>query len=250
MKIFMYKNRDDVYIDAFYPAGAEAKALPAGAEARALPAVLICPGGGYHIVGTTEGRPVSDKFTDAGYAAFILHYTVGGGTDFGPEGWAGFAPARDLRAALRLLKERAGEYGVDPDGIVLAGFSAGGHLCAGSCFSGFLAGEGLLPKALILTYPMGGGADSGGGGKTQPDFDVARMPYTDDPKTRSLPVFMWHARDDAMVPFAVAERLDARLTAEGIPHVFLAYDHGVHARPFFDPSWFSKALEWLAHVIQ
>ncbi|MDR3363733.1 MAG: alpha/beta hydrolase [Clostridiales Family XIII bacterium] len=213
---------------------------------RPLPAVLICPGGGYRVVGSTEAGPVSDKFADAGYAAFILHYTVGDGASFGAEGFAGFAPAADLAAALRLLHENAGGYGIDAREIVLVGFSAGGHLCAAYCFADAPIPERLLPKALVLSYPMGGGEDSGGMGKAQPDYDVGRMPYAKDPAVKNLPVFLWHAKDDAVVPFEVSARLDAKLAREGITHTFLAYEHGIHARPFFDPDWFSRALDWLA----
>ena len=254
-----------MFLDVFYPGGF-GRGLPAQAAgeplpfphtgARPFPAALICPGGGYHIIGTTEARPVSDKFTDAGYAAFILNYTVesekektgDGEVEFGSEGWDGFAPMRDLKAALGLLRGNARDFGIDPEGIVLAGFSAGGHLCAAACFSGTLAEAGLSPKALVLTYPMGGGPDSGGAGKPQPEYDIARMPYADIPAVKGLPVFLWHAKDDEMAPFAASERLDARLIAEGIPHVFLIYEHGIHARPFFDPSWFLKMLNWLALI--
>jgi len=231
MKIFLYENREDVYIDAYYPKDA----------GRPLKAVLICPGGGYHIVGTSEGRPVSDKFTEAGYAAFILKYTVGPDVKFGPGGFGDFAPARDLDAAMRLLHKNSYEYGIDPASIVLTGFSAGGHLCAAWCFSGAFSDPGLLPKALILSYPMGGGR--GGSGR---DYDITEMPYTDAPAFRSLPTLIWHAKDDTVVPFEVSEALAARLASEGIPHKFLAYEHGIHARPFLDPDWFYKALDWLA----
>ena len=231
MKIYLYEGRDDVYIDAYYPKDA----------GRPLKAALICPGGGYHIVGTTEGRPVSDKFTEAGYAAFILRYSVGQSVTFGSGGFKDFSPAHDLDAAMRLLHKNSDEYGIDTASIVLIGFSAGGHLCAAWCFSGAFAGSGLLPKALILSYPMGGDAAPYGR-----DYDITRMPYTDDPAAKNLPTFIWHAKDDQIVPFKVSETLAARLASEGIPHKFLAYEHGIHARPFLDPDWFYKALDWLA----
>jgi Esterase/lipase len=237
MKIFLYENKKDVYLTVLKPEKTN--------EGQPLPAVLICPGGGYRLVGTTEGRPVSDKFTDEGYVAFILNYSIGEDAVFGEKAWEDFAPANDLREALRLIHEKADEFGIDPSEIVLAGFSAGGHLCAGSCLSGFLEKDNLLPKALVLTYPMGGGPDSSGTGKPQPDYDIARMPYSNDPAVKSLPVFTWHAKDDEMVPYTASVNLDARLTEEGIPHVFLLYDHGIHTRPFFDPDWFYKAIEWL-----
>ena len=244
MKIDIHENRKDVYIDAYFPKGRSAS-RPAAEDL--LPAVIICPGGGYHIIGTTEARPVSDKFTDAGYAAFILHYSVGEAAVFDDKGWEGFPPANDLIAALRLLHENAAEYMIDKTRIILAGFSAGGHLCAGACYSGLLAKAGLLPRALILSYAMGGGTDSGGDAeKPQPDFDIARMPYADDPAVKNLPAFMWHAKDDDRIPFGACVRLDKRLSDENMPHTFLAFEHGVHGRPFFDPDWFDQALGWLA----
>jgi fermentation-respiration switch protein FrsA (DUF1100 family) len=74
------------------------------------------------------------------------------------------------------------------------------------------------------------------------------MPYAGDPNAKSLPVFMWHAKDDTMVPFEASGRLADRLAKEGIPHVFLECEHGVHTRPFYDPGWFAKALDWLASL--
>ena len=246
MKIQIPGRSSDVYLDAFFPKSK-------GRSDGLIPVAIICPGGGYRIVGTTEGRPVSDKFVDAGYAAFILNYTVGDDVEFGDAGFKDFAPMLDLKAAMCLLHENAEEYGIDVNNIMLAGFSAGGHLAAAYCLStdGALAktesgaSPAPLPNRLMLTYAMGGGPDSGGVGKPQPAYEIAGMPYSDDPALRALPIFFWHAKDDQMVPYVVSERLDQRLTKEGIPHYFLSFEHGLHARPFLDPSWFPIALDWL-----
>jgi len=236
MRTLLYEGRDDVYIDAYYPETA----------ARPLPAVVICPGGGYFLVGSTEGRPVSDKFTEAGYAAFILHYTVGTEAAFGPGGFKDFAPAQDLDAAMRLLHAKAYAFGVDPGRISVIGFSAGGHLCAAWAFSGAFKEAGLRTKAIILSYPMRGGTDGDVIGSDGVDFDITRMQYTDDPAAKNTPTFLWHARDDQIVPFDTSEKLSARFSAEGIPHTFFVCEHGIHARPFYAPEWFFKAMEWLA----
>ena len=246
MKIQIPLMDKSVYLDAYFPKKKKS-------DKGLLPAVLICPGGGYQVIGTTEGRPVADKFTDAGYAAFILHYSVGKRAIFGEKGFIDFAPMLDLKAAMRFLHENAETYGIDEYHIVLAGFSAGGHLAAAYCYNihgatasiGTGAYPSYIPSFLILSYAMGGGIDSGGHDKPQPDYEIAGMPYSEHPVLHDLPVFFWHAKDDQMVPYVVSERLDKRLTEENIPHEFLTFEHGIHARPFFDPSWFPLALDWI-----
>jgi acetyl esterase/lipase len=267
MKISLSDRGSGVYLDAYFPKNVRHDGS-GGRTGALLPAVLICPGGGYRVVGTTEGRPVADKFNEVGFAAFILNYSVGERASFGTGGFRDFAPMLDLKAAMRLLHEKADAYGIDAGRIVLAGFSAGGHLAAAYCLSpdGAVAttdgatpvtvtdgvpvspdgaGASPLPAALLLTYAMGGGLDSGGAGKPQPAYDIARMPYAEDPAVKALPVFFWHGRDDQMVPYVVSERLDRRLTREHREHKFLLLEHAVHARPFADPSWFPVALDWL-----
>jgi acetyl esterase/lipase len=260
MKIYLSKDRKDVFLEAYLP-GMEK-------EGDLRPAALICPGGGYRIIGTTEGTPVAERFLDAGFAAFVLHYSVGEDAVFGEDGFPTFGPILDLRGAMALLRERADVFGIDPKKIVLAGFSAGGHLAAAWCFSGAaftrdaepdasvsgtnlpskapLATENLMPSALVLAYTMGGGPDSGGAGKGAA-YDIAEMEYSQDPAVRKLPVFFWHAKDDTMVPFRVSEKLEKRLIQENIPYVFRRFDHGIHAQPFFgNDSWFGEMLSWLA----
>jgi acetyl esterase/lipase len=262
MKIYLHKDRKDVFLNAYLPD------TKTGGELR--PAALICPGGGYRLIGTTEGVPVAERFLDAGFAAFVLHYSIGEDAVFGEGGFSAFKPILDLRGAMALLHERAEDFGIDPKRIVLSGFSAGGHLAAAWCFSGAAltptahgtgtdadtsanlppdapaAAENLLPAALVLAYSMGGGSDSGGAGKGAA-YDIAEMEFSQDPATKKLPVFFWHAKDDMMVPFHVSEKLEKRLVQEHIPHVFRRFEHGVHTQPFSGTdSWFDEMLSWLA----
>jgi acetyl esterase/lipase len=218
---------------------------------RLRPAVIICPGGGYRIVGTSEGAPVAARFAAAGYAAFVLNYSVGDFAAFDPapgKGFSSFRPVLDLLGAMKELKGRADEYGIDASDIFIAGFSAGGHLTTAYTFaesaSGVVGAE-HLPRALLLSYPMGGGAD--GGGRAHGDeYDITRMPYRQDAAARGVPVFLWHGRDDDMVPFSVSEALDGRLTREGIAHRFYAAEHARHAQPFAcGDGWFAEMLRWI-----
>ena len=93
------------------------------APERVRPVIVICPGGGYEWVSEREAEPIALKFVGAGYHAVVLHYSV--------------APAAHYPTALRQLawtvahlREHAAEYHIDPNKVVVAGFSAGGHLAA------------------------------------------------------------------------------------------------------------------------
>jgi len=249
MKYYLYEHRKGVFVKGPEATGA------GGAQGGLRPAVLICPGGGYEIIGTTEGAPVAARFAGEGYAPFVLSYSVGDFAAYGEKGFAVFGPVLDLAAAMRLLKTRAGEFGIDPTRIALAGFSAGGHLAAAYSLSESAAAvvpPDLLPAALMLVYAMGGGADTSGAGKAA-GYEIAAMPFRADIRGarsgagKRLPVFLTHARDDTMVPFVCSERLDERLAREGISHEFFALDHGVvHANPFeAGDAWFARMINWL-----
>ncbi len=75
------------------------------------------------MVSDREAEPIAMRFLGAGYHAVILRYSV--------------APAAHYPTALRQLawtvahlREHAAEYHIDPNKVVVAGFSAGGHLAA------------------------------------------------------------------------------------------------------------------------
>jgi acetyl esterase/lipase len=88
---------------------------------RKKPAVIICPGGGYEMTAADgEGVKIAEKLEEAGYAAFVLIYRVK--PNYYPN------PQMDLGLAVRYVRYNAQRFGIDPDNIMLMGFSAGGHL--------------------------------------------------------------------------------------------------------------------------
>jgi acetyl esterase/lipase len=111
-------------------------------------AVLVVPGGGFRFVSiTNEGWPIARWLAERGVAAFVLKYRTLATPDseqafFGdmaklfatprtegtvePEMIAAGQIARaDAQSALRLIRARAGEWGVDPGRVGMLGFSAG-----------------------------------------------------------------------------------------------------------------------------
>lgn len=127
--------------------------LPQQRSSRA--AVLIFPGGGYtHIALGHEGLQYAAWLNAQGVAAFVLDYRV--------------APYRypaaldDARTAMRMIRDHATDYNIDPDRIGVWGSSAGGHLAAvleTECHVSDKPGTGLTgadcqPNFAILSYPV------------------------------------------------------------------------------------------------
>ena len=87
-------------------------------------AVIIAPGGGYlHLSMNNEGRQVAAWFNAMGVTAFVLKYRLGPRYHHPIE-------LGDAQRAIRLVRARAAEFGIQPDRIGMMGFSAGGHLTA------------------------------------------------------------------------------------------------------------------------
>ena len=165
------------------------------APERVRPVIVICPGGGYEWVSEREAEPIALKFVGAGYHAVVLHYSV--------------APAAHYPTALRQLawtvahlREHAAEYHIDPNKVVVAGFSAGGHLAASL---GVHWRELGLPRpdGMILGYPVITA------GKYAHRGSIQNLAGSDDPGWYSLetqvtadtpPAFFWHTVTDPEVP--------------------------------------------------
>jgi acetyl esterase/lipase len=119
------------------------------------PAMIVCPGGGFVVLSPREAEPIALRYFAEGYAAFVVHYPVGeSGAEF-PQGLLALA------AAVAHVRERAGEYHVNPGQINVCGFSAGGHVAASlACewnrevIYGALhtQSERIKPNAAVISY--------------------------------------------------------------------------------------------------
>ena len=93
------------------------------AAAHKVPtAVIVAPGGGYRgLAMDYEGRQIASWFNAVGITAFVLQYRLGPRYHHPIE-------LGDAQRAIRLVRTRAAEFGVNPERIGMIGFSAGGHL--------------------------------------------------------------------------------------------------------------------------
>ncbi len=120
-------------------------------------AVLVAGGGGYFRIQLwKESTPAAEWLQAQGFTVFELLYRLPN------DGWDASAPFMDAQRAMKIIRSRAGEYGVDPGKIGVMGFSAGGHL------AGFTAYQ---PARTLYA-----GADRYEAVSARPDFAVLLFP--------------------------------------------------------------------------
>jgi acetyl esterase/lipase len=97
--------------------------------------VVVAPGGGFTILAIEhEGRDVARWMNERGVTAFVLRYRVGlEEADTRPmdRRESQKAAIEDGLLAVKTVRQRAGEWKLDPKRIGVMGFSAGGYLTIG-----------------------------------------------------------------------------------------------------------------------
>ncbi|TAD75597.1 MAG: alpha/beta hydrolase [Sphingomonadales bacterium] len=167
-------------------------------------AVLVAGGGGYfRIQLKKESTPAAEWLRAQGFTVFELIYRLPN------DGWDASAPFMDAQRAMKIIRTRAGEFGVNPGKIGIMGFSAGGHL------AGFTAYQ---PARALYT-----GADAYEKVSARPDFAVLlfpvvtlRKPY-DTTRTRREIV-----GDTATPEAESAWSLDTYATSDAPPTIIFA----------------------------
>jgi acetyl esterase/lipase len=218
-------------------------AYPAPKEKNTGKAVVIFPGGGYGILAMNhEGHDYAKWLNERGITGVVVKYRVSGKPDFG---YQFPVPFLDARRAIRTVRARATEWGVDPNKVGVMGSSAGGHL-ASLCttrFSDTFPEEGkddidkqnCRPDFSILIYPvitMGevthGGSRTNLLGKT-PSPEAVEKNSTEKQVTKQTPpVFLLTTADDG-VDCRNSLNFAAACKANGVPvslHMFEKGGHG------------------------
>lgn len=108
------------------------------------PAVVALPGGGYsHLAVTNEGTDWAPFFTSHGMAYFTLIYRLPNGDRS--------KPITDAEAAIKMVRDSAIVWNINPKGVGIMGSSAGGHLASTVATH---AAAGVRPDFQILFYPV------------------------------------------------------------------------------------------------
>ena len=204
-------------------------------------AVLICPGGGHRELGfVPEGIQTAGFFNSKGIAAFALKYRLAGEPDSPYK--VREHPKQDAQRAMRLIRSRAEEWGVDPNRIGVMGFSAGGDVTS------------------MISYDSGEGdpdaADPIDRLNYHPNFHV--LIYGGDIGTpeelpeNAPPIFILVANDDrgkARTGLNLLEKYQrARLPAEA--HFYArgghAFNMGNRSRLNTISTWPERMVDWMA----
>ena len=207
---------------------------------RVRPGVLILPGGGYGMVSDREAEPVALRFVAKGYAAFILRYSV----------WPNIFPVslRECAMAMKYIRKNCETFEADPHMVAAIGFSAGGHLCGtlGTMYDApevadIGSPEEIRPDALGLCYPV---AVSWGNthaesfrNLTRKDMELTQRLSLDRLVRADMPpVFIWHTRDDKLVPCRNSLVLAQAMDDAEVDYTLHIYHSGRHGLATADES--------------
>ncbi len=210
-------------------------------------AILIIPGGGYSwVVVDKEGYEGAQRFAAEGYMVYVLRYRLP------HQGWAAGpdTPLQDAQRAMRLIRSRAGQDGIQANKIMVMGFSAGGHV-AGSLALKFdqqvappldnVDGLSAKPDLAVLMYPVVTMTEPFRHPKSRENMiglapsPAAIAAYSLETAVRAdaPPLFILHTGDDPAVPvenalmlYEAARRAKASVTL----HLFEKGGHGFGLR--------------------
>ncbi len=205
------------------------------------PLVIICPGGGYEHHSPREGEAVALKMLDFGYNAVVLRYSLA------PDEF----PCALYEAAYTVdyVRKNAEKWDVDADKIIIAGFSAGGHVAASLAtmydqpeLKDFLENglhctpDEVRPNGLLLGYSVLTSGDKAHrksferllGERYDELVSSVSLEKRVSPSTPKT--FLWHTFTDGSVPVENSLLFAEALRSAGVPfelHIFPSGNHGL-----------------------
>jgi acetyl esterase/lipase len=223
-------------------------------------AVIICPGGGYlRLSFRHEGIEPAEFLNARGVTAFIIKNRL---VEYGQP-----APLQDVLRAIRLVRSRAKELGLNPEHIGVMGFSAGGHLAAtaGTLYADPMGMTGNLldaysarPDFMILVYPVitmkdpyvHAGSRKALLGANPSDEMITQWSAELQVNAQTPPAFLVATEEDHTVPPKNSLLFYEALRKAGVSaelHLFEKGPHGFGLRTGYGPTseWPLRAAEWM-----
>lgn len=178
------------------------------------PAILLFHGGGWVAGGADWTFERAQRYARMGLVAVSIEYRLSAGETTPIEA------LDDTCEALRWVREKAGDLGVDPSRVAGHGVSAGGHLLAAAATKGCGTADGRFgnggPDALVPWSPALDVANDGWFGKLlQGRTAAADYSPVHHVPARMAPVSIVQGEKDSLTPLADAQRFCEQATANG-----------------------------------
>lgn len=235
-----YKKTGDRELSIYVTKPADWKA----SDAR--PAIVFFHGGGWTGGAPGQFTEHSKYFATRGIVCFQVEYRLLDKKSQEPPTTC----VQDAKSAMRWVRARAAEFGIDPDRIASAGGSAGGHLAA---FVGTIDGgdaktddTGVSAKsnAMLLFNPVYDNGPGGWGtarvGNRFQEFSPAHNLSKDDP-----PSIVFLGSKDNLIPVKTAEKFRDDSLALGVDselHVYQGQGHGFFNYDRKGSKWYGETV--------
>lgn len=228
-------------------------------------AVVIFPGGGYSILAYDwEGTDFAKWLNSQGIAGIVVKYRLPKSASLtDPKE----VPLMDAQRAIRMVRQNASSWNIDPAKVGIMGFSAGGHLAStlSTQYSHVVDRPmdsidqlSARPDFSILVYPVitfvnpaiHSGSMKALLGENQTEELKKRFSAELNVTPETPPTFLVHAGDDAGVPVENSLLYYAALREKGVPASLHVYPKGGHGFAFGlgkgpVENWRGVLLDWL-----
>ena len=224
-------------------------------------AIIVCPGGGYaRLASGHEGNEVAEAFNKIGVTVFVLKYRLPFDSCMTNKE---IVPLQDLQQTIKLVRDRAAGFDINPAMLGVIGFSAGGHLVStgitkfSESYIENTSNTSLRPDFAILGYPVismdsaichKGSRDNLLGKKAAAaklNFFSSDMQVT----AQTPPTFLVHASDDKSVPVENSIRFYQALIKNKVNAELHIYQNGGHGFGLHNATtsdaWFERVTTWM-----
>lgn len=234
-QVLAYKTVGDVELklDLFLPADHKAT------DDRSC--IVFFFGGGWVGGSTTQFQKQSRYLAERGMVAICAEYRIRSKHQTTPR-----ECVKDGKSAIRWVRTKAEELGIDPERIAAAGGSAGGHVAASTATvkavgfdeEGEDTSVSCVPNALVLFNPVYDNGPDGYGNDRVSDYweEISPMHNLDD---STPPTIVYLGTEDKLIPVETAKEYQRRMKAAGVRsdlHLYEGAAHGFFNRgePFED----------------
>lgn len=212
-------------------------------------AIIMCPGGGYaRLAMRHEGHDMASWLNAQGITYIVLKYRM-------PNGHCE-VPLSDAEQAIRMVRENASKWGINPHKIGIMGASAGGHLAAS--LATLYTSKETRPDFQILFYPvisMIKGITHAGSHEnligTNPSLETEKKYTLDKQVSHTTPqAFIMLSSDDKAVPPINGIGYFLALNNQKVPASLHVYPTGGHGWGYNDSfiykrQWTGELEKWL-----